>query len=96
MACENSFQATAALIRSIAQPQLAPTDDASVSPKSQSNGLDPKKIKLPGDASPGKAELESEIQALIARVHDLEIKAVSVDLFSLYLFSTFGHAIVLT
>ncbi|QKX62879.1 uncharacterized protein TRUGW13939_10047 [Talaromyces rugulosus] len=77
MGCEDSFQATAALIRSIAQPQLAPTDDASVSPKSQSNGLDPKKIKLPGDASPGKAELESEIQALIARVHDLEIKAQS-------------------
>lgn len=82
MDCEDSFQATAALLRGIAaQPQPAPTDDASVSPKSLSNGSDPKKIKLPGDVSPGKAALESEIQALIARVHDLEIKAVSADFF---------------
>lgn len=81
MDCEDSFQATAVLLRSIAQQQPAPTDDANVSPKTISNGSDPKKIKLPGEASPGKAALESEIQALIARVHDLEIKAVSLLFF---------------
>lgn len=80
MGCEDSFQAAAAVLRTIAQQQPAPHDDASISPKSQPNGFDPKKIKLPGEPSPGKAALESEIQALIARVHELDMKAVSVPL----------------
>jgi osomolarity two-component system sensor histidine kinase NIK1 len=41
------------------------------------NGFDSKKLKLPGESTPEKQAFESELEALVRRVHDLELEVVS-------------------
>jgi osomolarity two-component system sensor histidine kinase NIK1 len=57
-----------------------PASDDSVPSHNATNGVDTKKVKLPGETSPGKAAFECELQGLIRRVHDLETEVVSPPL----------------
>lgn len=74
---DDTFQAAAAILKDLAR-EVPPSDDSKPSPEiAQTNGVDAKKVKLPGAATPGKVAFESELRALVCRVHDLEVELVS-------------------
>ncbi|KKA17195.1 Two-component osmosensing histidine kinase (Bos1), partial [Rasamsonia emersonii CBS 393.64] len=81
---DDAFQAAAEILKGLAR-EVPASDDSEPSTNSvATNGFDPKQVKLPGEPSPGKTAFETELQALIGRIHDLETELVSDPLPSFF------------
>jgi osomolarity two-component system sensor histidine kinase NIK1 len=77
---DETLAAAAAILRGLAREgprsgSAPPFDSQTL--HASSNGYDTKLTKLPGDASPAKAAFETELEALVRRVQQLESQAVS-------------------
>jgi hypothetical protein len=74
---KETLSAATSILQGLARNGI-PTDDAPTSTKlATTNGFDLKGFKLPGEATPEKQAFESELEALVQRVHDLELEVVS-------------------
>jgi hypothetical protein len=80
MACvDDTLTAAAAILQNLAREAPSsgsPSFDFNFSPHS-TNGVDTKIPKLPGDPSLAKVAFENELEALVRRIHRLEIQTVS-------------------
>lgn len=79
MACvDDTLTAAAAILQNLAREAPSsgsPSFDFNFSPHS-TNGVDTKIPKLPGDPSLAKVAFENELEALVRRIHRLEIQTV--------------------
>ncbi|KAI9849988.1 MAG: histidine kinase osmosensor [Thelocarpon superellum] len=78
------FEATAAILRGLADGGLMPYTASTPSPsataaKSVLNGADLENFHLPGDNTPAKRSLEHELSALAFRIRYLEARATTVN-----------------
>ncbi|EAU29725.1 hypothetical protein ATEG_09534 [Aspergillus terreus NIH2624] len=76
---DETLAAAAAILQGLARESpsgTAPPFDFQFS-LPPANGYDAKISKLPGDPSPAKAAFESELEALVRRIHHLEFQTVS-------------------
>uniref|UniRef100_A0A093XSG6 histidine kinase n=1 Tax=Talaromyces marneffei PM1 TaxID=1077442 RepID=A0A093XSG6_TALMA len=69
---EDSFFAAAAILKNLAVEPSPSDDDAEITVKQVINGFEKRRVQLPGENTPGKKALTTELECLIRRVHELE------------------------
>lgn len=74
---EDPFFAAAAILKTLAVEPPPSDDDAEIPVKRVINGFEKKRVKLPGEDTPGKKAFTTELECLIRRVHELETELVS-------------------